>query len=82
MNGGMRGNERGRERERERKGERAQEVEPDNKPSQHALRNVLPPARPHFLKVPQPPQTAPPTGDQVFKYMSLWRTSVYQITTS
>jgi hypothetical protein len=24
----------------------------------------------HFLKAPYPPQTAPPTGTQVFKYLS------------
>lgn len=33
--------------------------------------DVLPPERFHFLKVPYPPQTAPPTKDQTFNYVSL-----------
>jgi hypothetical protein len=30
---------------------------------------------------PKPSQTAPPAGEQVFKYLSLWRTLLIQVTT-
>lgn len=35
----------------------------------------------HFLKIPLPSKTAPPAGEQVFKYLSLWRTLLIQVTT-
>lgn len=36
------------------------------------LRHLLPPTKLRLLKVPQLPQTAPPSGDKVFNYTSLW----------
>lgn len=41
----------------------------------------LPPDNASSTKVPCPPQTSPLTGDQGFKYMSLWRTFLTQTTT-
>jgi hypothetical protein len=32
----------------------------------------LPPARFHYIKVPQSPQIVPAYGDQLLKYMGLW----------
>jgi hypothetical protein len=43
------------------------------------LSDPLPPARPHLLKLPTPPKIAPPTGDLVFKDMSLWGTFYIQM---
>lgn len=37
------------------------------------------PAELHLLKVSQPPKTAPPDGDHVFKRILLWRMSHIQI---
>jgi hypothetical protein len=35
------------------------------------LSDLLPPAMPHFLKLPKPPKIVPPPGDQVFNARSL-----------
>lgn len=42
--------------------------------------DVLPSARLHLLKAPQPPKTAPPAGHQVFKHRSLCGTPRIQDT--
>lgn len=42
------------------------------------LRYPLPPIRPCFSNVPEPPKTAPTTGGQLFKHMPLWVTFCIQ----
>ena len=54
------------------KAEITQEVWPDNKLEGPLHRDPLLQTGPHISKVPQPSKTAPPTGDQVCKQMSLW----------
>lgn len=48
--------------------------------SNPASNNVLPPVRSHHLNLLHP-QTAPPIGKQVFKYLRLWDTLLIQTTT-
>lgn len=54
--------------------ENRQEVEPGYETSIHDSSGVLPPDRLHLPKVPQPLQTVPPAGDQMFKHVSPWVT--------
>lgn len=56
------------------------EVGQSNKLSNPSHNEALPPKKPHVLKVLSPFQTALPTGDQVFKYMTIWREIFIQTT--
>lgn len=59
-------------------GESAQEVGPGWGSTRPTLCDPLPP----MSLYPQPPQEAPPPGDQVAKHVSLWGTFYIQAITS
>lgn len=86
------GREREMEREKKRESEREYEREWGQATKHQSMLfcvlsfpvpcDILLPARLHLLKSPWPPQTVPPPGDKVLKYlMSLWRAFHIQITT-
>jgi hypothetical protein len=54
-----------------KKAARELDIGQSQKPSKPIPSDIAPPARLHLLKTLLPPQTAPPSGNKVFKYINL-----------